>query len=88
MYIHTSIHILVYALVCTNTNSFCSSQEVTQAFEDYNADAFTDVVFNFDNVSKLDPWKTRCCHSTACIHVQAQARHGVDAPAYIYIYIY
>jgi alpha-soluble NSF attachment protein len=33
-------------------------EEVTQAFEDYNADAFTDVVFNFDNVSKLDPWKT------------------------------
>ena len=35
-------------------------EEITQAYEDYNQDAFTDVVYNFDNVSKLDPWKTRC----------------------------
>ena len=25
-----------------------------------SSDAFTDAVFNYDAISKLDPWRTRC----------------------------
>jgi hypothetical protein len=32
--------------------------DLTTAFEDFNLDDFTDHVYNFDNVSKLDAWKT------------------------------
>ena len=32
--------------------------DLTQAFEDFNLDDFTDHVYNYDNVSKLDAWKT------------------------------
>ena len=34
--------------------------DVLQSFKDLNADAFTDAVFNYDQISKLDPWKTTC----------------------------
>lgn len=29
-----------------------------QAFKDMNSEAFTDAVYNYDQISKLDPWKT------------------------------
>ena len=32
--------------------------DVSAAFKDGNAEAFTDAVFNFDQISKLDPWRT------------------------------
>jgi alpha-soluble NSF attachment protein len=32
--------------------------DLTTAFEDFNLDDFTDHVYNYDNVSKLDAWKT------------------------------
>ena len=32
--------------------------DVCAAFKDGNMDAFTDAVFNFDQISKLDPWRT------------------------------
>lgn len=35
-------------------------EDITTDFEEANADAFTDHVFNFDSISKLDPWKTTC----------------------------
>jgi hypothetical protein len=28
-----------------------------------SADAFTDAVFNYDSISKLDPWRTRCARA-------------------------
>ena len=28
------------------------------AFKDGNMDAFTDCVYSYDQISKLDPWKT------------------------------
>lgn len=35
-------------------------EDILQAFKDMNGDAFTDAVFNYDQISKLDPWKTKC----------------------------
>jgi hypothetical protein len=29
-----------------------------QSFKDMNSEAFTDAVYNYDQISKLDPWKT------------------------------
>jgi alpha-soluble NSF attachment protein len=33
-------------------------EDVLQSFKDANADAFTDAIYNYDQISKLDPWKT------------------------------
>jgi alpha-soluble NSF attachment protein len=33
-------------------------EDILQAFKDMNAEAFTDAVYNFDQIQKLDPWKT------------------------------
>lgn len=30
-----------------------------QAYKDLNLDAFTDALYNFDQISKLDPWRTQ-----------------------------
>ena len=30
---------------------------MTQAFEAFNADAFADAVYQFDSISKIEPWK-------------------------------
>lgn len=44
--------------------SFAGSREckllddVCAAFKDGNVDAFTDAVYSYDQISKLDPWKT------------------------------
>jgi alpha-soluble NSF attachment protein len=35
-------------------------EDVVAAYKDMNVEAFTDAVFNFDQISKLDPWRTRC----------------------------
>ena len=35
------------------------ADDVLAAFKDVNAEAFTDAVFNFDQISPLDPWRTR-----------------------------
>lgn len=32
--------------------------DVIQAFQDGNDEAFTDSIYNFDQISKLDPWRT------------------------------
>ena len=34
--------------------------DALQAFKDMNSEAFTDAVYNYDQISKLDPWKTTC----------------------------
>ena len=36
------------------------ADDVVAAFKDMNAESFTDAVFNFDQISPLDPWRTRC----------------------------
>lgn len=33
-------------------------EDVLQAYRDINVEAFTDAVYNFDKISKLDPWRT------------------------------
>jgi alpha-soluble NSF attachment protein len=33
-------------------------EDVVTAYKDGNMDAFTDAVYNFDQISKLDPWRT------------------------------
>jgi len=33
-------------------------EDIIQSCKDMNAEAFTDAVYNFDQISKLDPWKT------------------------------
>ena len=33
-------------------------EDILQSFKDANADAFTDAIYNYDQISKLDPWKT------------------------------
>ena len=30
----------------------------TQNFKDMSTEAFTDAVYNYDQISKLDPWRT------------------------------
>jgi alpha-soluble NSF attachment protein len=35
-------------------------EDVVAAWKDMNSDAFTDAVFNYDSISKLDPWRTTC----------------------------
>jgi alpha-soluble NSF attachment protein len=32
--------------------------DICAAFKDSNVDAFTDAIYNFDQISKLDPWRT------------------------------
>lgn len=32
-------------------------QAMNQSFEAFNADAFADAVFQFDTISKIEPWK-------------------------------
>lgn len=32
-------------------------QAMIQSFENYNADAFADAVYQFDTISKIEPWK-------------------------------
>lgn len=32
--------------------------DLVAAFKDGNSEAFTDAVYNYDQISKLDPWKT------------------------------
>jgi len=34
------------------------AEDVTRTYNDFNADEFTDVVYAYDQISKLDPWKT------------------------------
>lgn len=45
---------------CRSHDNACGVQMITTDCEDFNVDAFTDHVFEFDNISKLDAWKTRC----------------------------
>lgn len=33
--------------------------DIVQAFKDMNAGAFTDAVYNYDQISKLEPWRTK-----------------------------
>lgn len=33
-------------------------EDIARAFSDLNLDQFTDVVYEYDKGSKLDPWKT------------------------------
>jgi alpha-soluble NSF attachment protein len=33
-------------------------EDIVQAYKDMNVDAFTDAVYNYDQISKLDPWRT------------------------------
>lgn len=51
-------------------------EDVTKACEEYDADSFTDAVFNYDSVSKLDAWKT-----TMLLRVKNSiAETGEEAP--------
>lgn len=48
------------------TNACCIvKQGMIQAFEAYNADAFADAVYQFDTISKIEPWKI-----TLLLHVK------------------
>lgn len=59
--------------------SFSESREgkffnnLAQSFEDYDVDAFSDAVFQFDNISKLDTWKI-----TLLLRVKESISTGVD----------
>ena len=33
-------------------------EDILEAYRDFNPDQFTDVVYAYDQISKLDPWKT------------------------------
>ncbi len=37
--------------------------QVLESAKSYDVDKFTDVVFTFDSVSKLDPWRTTCARA-------------------------
>jgi hypothetical protein len=43
---------------CAGSRECKLLEDVCQAFKDGNNDAFTDAVFNYDQISKLDPWRT------------------------------
>lgn len=46
----------------------CSSQAMIQAYESFNSDAFADAVYQFDTISKIEPWK---------ISVLLQVKEGI-----------
>lgn len=55
-------------------------EDILQAFKDMNGDAFTDAVFNYDQISKLDPWKTKCVPEAAAVSPLLMAQ-GLEAGA-------
>lgn len=36
-----------------------------QAYKDMNTGAFTDAIFAYDQISKLEPWRTKCVVAAA-----------------------
>lgn len=40
--------------------------DISGAFKDSNVEAFTDAVYNYDQISKIDPWKTVRVQSALC----------------------
>jgi alpha-soluble NSF attachment protein len=34
------------------------AEDIVRTFDEFNPDEFTDVVYAYDQISKLDPWKT------------------------------
>ncbi|RYG50072.1 hypothetical protein EON67_05930 [archaeon] len=50
---------------CAGSRECKLAEDIVQAVKDMNADAFTDAVYNFDQISKLDNWRTPYVHAAA-----------------------